>query len=151
MSVVLYDAAHNVMRPHVFESRIPVVTALLSEAPIDAAPGGVVWQTQRALLISPTSEDTRFPLIAGLLRAHDINTLYVVPLAELKSPAADGASSAYDATTPRLLSMTEMERAHIEEVLRRTRGTIAGRGGAAEILGLPASTLRARMKKLGLK
>jgi transcriptional regulator with GAF, ATPase, and Fis domain len=28
---------------------------------------------------------------------------------------------------------------------------IAGRGGAAEILGLPASTLRSRMKKLGIK
>jgi hypothetical protein len=27
---------------------------------------------------------------------------------------------------------------------------IAGKGGAAEILGLPASTLRSRMKKLSL-
>ena len=47
--------------------------------------------------------------------------------------------------------MDDMERAHIEEVLRHTGGAIAGRGGAAEILGLPSSTLRARMKKLGLK
>jgi len=28
---------------------------------------------------------------------------------------------------------------------------IGGKGGAAEILGLPISTLRNRMKKLGLK
>jgi transcriptional regulator with GAF, ATPase, and Fis domain len=28
---------------------------------------------------------------------------------------------------------------------------IAGKGGAAEILDLPASTLRSRMKKLGIK
>ncbi len=28
---------------------------------------------------------------------------------------------------------------------------IAGEGGAAEVLGLPPSTLRSRMKKLGVK
>ena len=34
---------------------------------------------------------------------------------------------------------------------QQTRGVIGGKGGAAEILGLPTSTLRNRMKKLGLK
>jgi DNA-binding protein Fis len=33
----------------------------------------------------------------------------------------------------------------------KTRGIVGGKGGAAEILGLPTSTLRNRMKKLGLK
>ena len=47
--------------------------------------------------------------------------------------------------------MDEMERAYTEEVLRHTSGSIGGKGGAAEILGLPASTLRSRMKKLGIK
>ena len=51
----------------------------------------------------------------------------------------------------KLLSLEDVERAHIEDVPRETRGAIAGRGGAAESLGLPASTLRSRMKKLGLK
>ncbi len=50
-----------------------------------------------------------------------------------------------------LKTLPEMERAYIEEVLRHTNGLIAGKGGAAEILDLPASTLRHRMKKLGLK
>jgi transcriptional regulator with GAF, ATPase, and Fis domain len=43
-----------------------------------------------------------------------------------------------------------MERAYIADVLQHTHGRIAGPGGAAEILGLPASTLRHRLKKLGL-
>jgi transcriptional regulator with GAF, ATPase, and Fis domain len=47
-----------------------------------------------------------------------------------------------------LLTLNELERTHIEEVLRRTGGLIAGSGGAAEILGVPPSTLRSRMKKL---
>ena len=48
-------------------------------------------------------------------------------------------------------SLEDMERRHIAEVLEQTRGVIGGKGGAAEILGLPTSTLRNRMKKLGLR
>jgi formate hydrogenlyase transcriptional activator len=47
-------------------------------------------------------------------------------------------------------SLRDIEKNHIEEVLRRTGGRVAGSGGAAEILNLPVSTLRNRMKKLGL-
>jgi two-component system response regulator HydG len=49
-----------------------------------------------------------------------------------------------------LVTLDEMERSYIREVLRNTGGVIAGKGGAAEILGLPPSTLRSRMKKLGV-
>jgi formate hydrogenlyase transcriptional activator len=52
---------------------------------------------------------------------------------------------------PALRTLEEMERDYILEVLRQTNGMIAGKGGAAEILGLPPSTLRSRMKKLGLR
>jgi transcriptional regulator with GAF, ATPase, and Fis domain len=51
----------------------------------------------------------------------------------------------------KLCTIEEMERDYIGEVLRRTHGAIAGKSGAAEILGLPPSTLRDRMKKLGIK
>jgi formate hydrogenlyase transcriptional activator len=50
-----------------------------------------------------------------------------------------------------LVSLAEQERQYIQEVLRRTGGQVAGKGGAAEILGLPTSTLRSRMTKLGLR
>jgi formate hydrogenlyase transcriptional activator len=71
------------------------------------------------------------------------------PLAELGAFDGDG-HAATPAATPGLLSLADAERAHIEEVLRHTKGVVGGRGGAAEILGLPISTLRGRMKKLGL-
>ena len=48
-------------------------------------------------------------------------------------------------------SLEEVEKNHITEILKRTGGKIAGTNGAANILGLPVSTLRHRMKKLGLK
>src|SRR5215207_8972192 len=66
------------------------------------------------------------------------------PLAELQADAASAGAQS------ELVSLEENERRHIEAVLRHTKGVIGGRGGAAEILQLPISTLRSRMKKLGL-
>jgi formate hydrogenlyase transcriptional activator len=76
------------------------------------------------------------------------------PLNELLTTSSNGseASPSGPAAVPAKSSSLEaVERAHIEDVLRQTRGVIGGKGGAAEILGLPISTLRNRMKKLGLK
>jgi formate hydrogenlyase transcriptional activator len=50
-----------------------------------------------------------------------------------------------------LVTLEEMERRYIAQVLEYTNGIIGGKGGAAEILDLPVSTLRSRMKKLGMK
>jgi len=44
-----------------------------------------------------------------------------------------------------------MERSHITAVLERVRWRIAGKGGAAETLGLKASTLYSKMKKLRIQ
>jgi len=49
-----------------------------------------------------------------------------------------------------LMTLADLERRHIERVLALTRGKISGPGGAAEVLGLHANTLRYRMKKLGI-
>ena len=43
-----------------------------------------------------------------------------------------------------------MERNYILAVLGQTNWLITGPGGAAQLLGLPPSTLRNRMKKLGI-
>jgi transcriptional regulator with GAF, ATPase, and Fis domain len=44
----------------------------------------------------------------------------------------------------------EMERNQIFKTVSETRWRIEGKGGAAAILGLHPSTLRARMHKLGI-
>lgn len=49
------------------------------------------------------------------------------------------------------VTMTEAERQHINQALIFCNGVIAGKGGAAELLGLPPSTLRSRMKKLDIQ
>ena len=46
--------------------------------------------------------------------------------------------------------LDDLERQHILETLRRTRGVVSGPKGAATLLGLPRSTLQHRMRKLGI-
>ena len=47
--------------------------------------------------------------------------------------------------------MADAERAHILRVLQDCRWKVKGNGNAAERLGLNPSTLRSRMKKLGIE
>jgi transcriptional regulator with GAF, ATPase, and Fis domain len=48
------------------------------------------------------------------------------------------------------VTLEEVERKHIRDVLERVQWRISGKGGAAEILGLLPTTLHSRMKKLGI-
>lgn len=51
---------------------------------------------------------------------------------------------------PQIKSMAQQEKDHIISVLTSCNWKLNGRGGAAEILKMNASTLRSRMKKLGI-
>ena len=48
-------------------------------------------------------------------------------------------------------ALEEVERRHIEAVLAQTNWMIEGERGAAKVLNLNPSTLRSRMKNLGIK
>lgn len=50
-----------------------------------------------------------------------------------------------------LSKLEDVEKSHIIEVLNKTNWKVSGEKGAAKILGLNATTLEARMKKLGIK
>ncbi|MCP4400427.1 MAG: sigma-54-dependent Fis family transcriptional regulator, partial [bacterium] len=47
-------------------------------------------------------------------------------------------------------NLDEAIRVHIQRVLQKTQGKVHGSGGAAELLGINANTLRNRMNKLGI-
>jgi hydrogenase-4 transcriptional activator len=53
--------------------------------------------------------------------------------------------------TSSVKTIEENTREHILAVLKKCNGRISGSGGAAEHLGLPATTLHSKIKKLGLK
>ena len=52
--------------------------------------------------------------------------------------------------SPPMRTLADAERAHILDTLRQTNGVVGGAKGAAAILGLPRTTLIAKMQKLGL-
>jgi PAS domain S-box-containing protein len=52
---------------------------------------------------------------------------------------------------PRHLTLAENEKQYITQILEELNWVIGGKKGAAEILDVPVSTLRSRMKKLGIE
>jgi formate hydrogenlyase transcriptional activator len=65
-------------------------------------------------------------------------------------PAPELAEVSYADQSP-LLTLQDVERAHILAVLQQTHGVIEGANGAAKTLGMHPNTLRHRMEKLGIK
>jgi formate hydrogenlyase transcriptional activator len=87
----------------------------------------------RAVAALPSAEGSVPP---SALRAHEAGS------SENSKPVSD---------TGRVCTLVEAEREHISEVVEMTNGLIAGKRGAAQVLGVPVSTLRSRMKRLGIK
>jgi DNA-binding NtrC family response regulator len=69
----------------------------------------------------------------------------------LSSSGAVETSVALASATVRLETLEQVERAHIQRVLQSTGWVIEGAAGAARILGLNPSTLRGRLRKLGIR
>ena len=75
------------------------------------------------------------------------DTAWFVPEAEAPAPSRAGGFVGVVEEG----SLADVEKRHILQVLEKTQWRIAGRGGAAERLGLKPSTLRSRMEKLGVR
>ena len=50
----------------------------------------------------------------------------------------------------KLQTIDENEKAHIYQILKYCKGRVSGHGAAAEILGVPPSTLNSKIKRLGI-
>jgi transcriptional regulator with GAF, ATPase, and Fis domain len=68
----------------------------------------------------------------------------------LLSPAQPDVFTTLSARQNRSQPLDEVISSHIRRVLEETKGKIHGPGGAAEVLGVNPSTLRGKMKKLGI-
>jgi DNA-binding NtrC family response regulator len=68
--------------------------------------------------------------------------------AVLRPPLAELSRREVSSVPPR--TMADAERAHIMAILQETNWVVGGRNGAAARLGLPRTTLIARMQRLGI-
>ena len=73
---------------------------------------------------------------------HEIKDVYL--------PGSSGVGSSLTGEKPALKTLEQNEREYILTVLNECKWRISGSGKAAEILGVPPSTLYSRMKKLGI-
>src|SRR6266851_3366075 len=73
------------------------------------------------------------------------------PPSGISQEAARSGNSKAHSDVGRECTLAQAEIEQILEATEMTDGVIDGGGGAAEILGVPPSTLRSRMKKLGIK
>lgn len=82
-------------------------------------------------------------------------TLILNPTGPISFDQLDFSQSALRKITHNSLDnssdLDEVIRSHIINILAETNGKIHGKGGAADLLGINASTLRNRMNKLGIK
>ena len=70
---------------------------------------------------------------------------------DISLPAGLKKEPAISTAETRMKTIHENERDYIITVLKKCNGRIWGAGGAAEVLNIPPSTLKSRMKKLGIK
>ncbi len=76
----------------------------------------------------------------------------VVEIVDELRPAGVGEPASVGAAAPSdgIVTLEESERLHIRQALAATAGRVHGPDGAAALLGINPSTLRSRMKKLGI-
>src|SRR5579859_1995631 len=101
---------------------------------------------ERAVLLSPGKE-LRVPL-------SELKTNNDVANQDESSAAETGPTSSFTSSASRTSSIStleEAERQHILRALRQTEWRIAGPKGAAVLLGMKRTTLQARMRKLGIR
>jgi DNA-binding NtrC family response regulator len=72
-------------------------------------------------------------------------------IGHISLPPADRCPDPSERGVLKTKTIEENEREHILAVLKKCDGRIRGTGGAAEILGVPPTTLASKIKKLGIR
>jgi formate hydrogenlyase transcriptional activator len=75
----------------------------------------------------------------------------VLDYSELHDSEPESSTSPDSVPANEWADLGNFEREHILEVLKSTRWVVDGKRGAATIMGVPSSTLRSMMKRLGIK
>ena len=106
LTLVLHDAAKNVMRLHILESRIPVEKHTGSEVPLEDSPSGWVWQNQQPYLIDDLDQETRFPEFTQRLREYNVRSMAIIPLTTAQHRLG---TLCFGHTVPQRITDTEMQ------------------------------------------
>src|SRR2546429_8773414 len=79
LAIVPHDPERDVMRLPTIVSLEPTFTTDL-ELPVPESPAGLVWQTQRPLVVPRIDRETRFAEVRRILRAEGMRSFCILPL-----------------------------------------------------------------------
>ncbi len=80
LNLTLHDAARNVMRLHILESKVPRKTHPGTEFPVGETPSGWVWETQQPFVLDDIDQETERPALLQILRDNGVRSVCSVPL-----------------------------------------------------------------------
>jgi len=76
----LHDSTSNTMRLHILETTEPIPVQVPHAFSVEGDPGGMVWQTQRPLIVSNVAEESRWPRFPERAKLFGVNSLCYLPL-----------------------------------------------------------------------
>jgi formate hydrogenlyase transcriptional activator len=80
INAVLHEPAGDVMRLRLLVTSQPSTISPGLELAVDESPGGLVWKTQRPLIVNDIAQEHRFPKLTERLRENGVQSFCVVPL-----------------------------------------------------------------------
>ena len=80
VALSLHDPVRNTMRLHTIQANVPVDLVGGHEGPVEETPDGLVWHTQRPILVANLLEERRWPKVTQCMQEDGVNSFCVVPL-----------------------------------------------------------------------
>jgi formate hydrogenlyase transcriptional activator len=80
LALVLHEAASNTMRLHLLGASEPTPPKPVIDLPPEDDPAGLVWQTQKPLIISSVGELTRWPRLLERVQTSGVQSFCWIPL-----------------------------------------------------------------------
>jgi formate hydrogenlyase transcriptional activator len=80
VALSLHDPARNTMRLHTIQANVPADLVGGHEGPVEETPDGLVWDTQRPILVANLLEEHRWPKVTQCMQEDGVNSFCVVPL-----------------------------------------------------------------------
>ncbi len=80
VALSLYDRVKNTMRLHAIQANVPADLFGGHETPIEESPAGLVWKTQRPLLVSDLADEARWPNVTEYMKEDGVSSFCFMPL-----------------------------------------------------------------------
>lgn len=80
VALSLHDPVRNTMRLHTIQANVPADLVGGHEGQVEETPDGLVWHTQRPILVANLLEERRWPKVTQCMQEDGVNSFCVVPL-----------------------------------------------------------------------